>query len=251
MPARQARLDVVERRVERTVSSSVFAPGCFWMPMMTAGIALCEPSPRLIASPTRTRATSRTSTGRPSRTTTTVCAMSSMVARRPTPCMRYSWPLGHAEAGARVPVAARDGALDDVEGQPWCASAAGSATTWYCFCSPPVDDDLRDARHGQQPPPHDRLGRRAEVESECRSDSSSTNRISPMIDETGARTGRSTPSGQGAGDAARASRSRSAGRERCPPPSRTPPTRRRHRRRWPSAPAARRRRRSARTRSGR
>ena len=35
----------------RRVSSSVFTAGCFWMPMMTAGFALCEPSPRLMADP--------------------------------------------------------------------------------------------------------------------------------------------------------------------------------------------------------
>ena len=33
------------------VSWSVFAVGCFWMPRITAGFALCEPSPRLSAAP--------------------------------------------------------------------------------------------------------------------------------------------------------------------------------------------------------
>jgi hypothetical protein len=36
------------------VRASVLAPGCFWMPRMTAGFARADPSPRLIASPIRT-----------------------------------------------------------------------------------------------------------------------------------------------------------------------------------------------------
>ena len=35
----------------RSVSSSVLAPGCFWMPSTTAGLPLCEPTPRVGAGP--------------------------------------------------------------------------------------------------------------------------------------------------------------------------------------------------------
>jgi hypothetical protein len=46
------------------VSVIVSAPGCFWIAMMTAGVPLSDPSPRLIVGPaSMTVATSRTSTG--------------------------------------------------------------------------------------------------------------------------------------------------------------------------------------------
>ena len=60
---RQRALDVVERRVDPLGQLQRVHPGCFWMPMITAGVALCEPSPRLIAAPSRTVPTSRTRTG--------------------------------------------------------------------------------------------------------------------------------------------------------------------------------------------
>ena len=62
----------------RAVSSSVLTAGCFWMPTMTAGRALCDPSPRLIAAPSRTVPTSRISTGAASVAFTLTAAMASM-----------------------------------------------------------------------------------------------------------------------------------------------------------------------------
>ena len=76
----------------RSVSSSVLAPGCFWMPMITAGRALCEPSPRLIAAPSRTVARSRTRTGVCALARTTTAPMSATFVKRPSPRIRYSWP---------------------------------------------------------------------------------------------------------------------------------------------------------------
>ena len=73
---RHARRQLLLKRIElldrvAPVSSTVFAPGCFCTPTMTAGLPLRDPSPRLSAAPSRTSATSRTSTGRSPRSATT------------------------------------------------------------------------------------------------------------------------------------------------------------------------------------
>ena len=86
--------------------------------------------------------------------------------------------------------------FDLVERDAVCAaSRAGSTRTWYCFCSPPVamTCDTPGTASSRR-----RTTVSAAVRSssgECRSDSRATNRISPMIDETGARNGGSTSGG--------------------------------------------------------
>ena len=73
------------------------------------------------------------------------------------------------------------------------ASRAGSSDDLVLLLLAAGGDDLRDAGHGEQAPPDHRFGDGADSSGEWRSDSRSTNRTSPMIDETGARNGGSTP----------------------------------------------------------
>ena len=51
MPRGSSRCSASSSRSSRAVSSTVFAPGCFCTPTMTAGRPLREPSPRLSAAP--------------------------------------------------------------------------------------------------------------------------------------------------------------------------------------------------------
>jgi hypothetical protein len=81
----QGGRDVVEHRVERSVSASVLTPGCFWMPSTTPGAPSIAASPWRTASPMTTSATSTTRTGSPPRIATTERAMSSTPPTRPRP----------------------------------------------------------------------------------------------------------------------------------------------------------------------
>ena len=72
------------------VRASVLAPGCFWMPMTTAGSPLKLAVPRLGAGPIWTSAISPTSTGRSPRWTTKMRAMSAASCTRPRPWIRNS-----------------------------------------------------------------------------------------------------------------------------------------------------------------
>ena len=77
-------------RSRRAVTSIVFASGCFCTPTITAGLPLRDPSPRLSAAPSRTSATSRTSTGRVPRSAIMLSPISSALRTRPTACSTYS-----------------------------------------------------------------------------------------------------------------------------------------------------------------
>ena len=76
----------------RRVSSSVFAPGCFWMPSTTAGFPSWDPSPIFKAGPIITSPSWRTSTGCLPRIATTVSPMSEGCRMRPSPWIRYCCP---------------------------------------------------------------------------------------------------------------------------------------------------------------
>ncbi len=92
MPAGSDRCSSSRTPSRRSVSSSVLAPGCFWIPMTIAGSPSCDPSPRRSAGPIATSPRSRTRMGRPSRAATTVSPISARLSGRPIPRIRYSCP---------------------------------------------------------------------------------------------------------------------------------------------------------------
>ena len=101
-------------------------------------------------------------------------------------------PLCDLKSCGRVLVRGGQRLFNFLERDLVAARRAGSSTTSYCFCSPPVAITC-------ETPGTARRRRRTTVSAavrsssgECRSDSRSMNSTSPMIEETGARNGGST-----------------------------------------------------------
>ena len=178
----------------RSVSSRVFAPGCFCTASTTPGFALTDPSPYLGAGPTRTSATCRSSTGMPPFTATTVAPMSSALCTRPSPRMTYSCPLSMytpPDAFSFEPLAACSTCSSVT---PVASMRAGSASTWYCFTSPPIG--ITCATPGTASSRR-RIVQSAAVRSSCGDwvPVSPIMRISPITLDTGASSGAATPAG--------------------------------------------------------
>ena len=92
MPSGSVRWIASSSPSMRSVSSKVLAPGCFCTESTTPDVAFTEPSPTFGAAPIATSATWPSSTGTPSWTVTTVCAISSTPRARPMPRITTSWP---------------------------------------------------------------------------------------------------------------------------------------------------------------
>ena len=151
-------------RSRSAVNASVLTSGCRWMPRITAGCPLREPSPRLSASPIRTVATSRTRIGRVSRVAMTVAPMPSTSCARPAPWIRYSCPPARRNPAdvlrlARCRAGLHRAQRNTVAGQP-------PRLDQHLELPPLAADDrhLRDTRRREHPPADQRLGRRAQLQ---------------------------------------------------------------------------------------
>ena len=178
------------------VTSMVLAPGCFCTPTITAGLPLRDPSPRLKRRAFAHVGEVRTSTERSPRSATTVSPISSGAAHPPD---RFEHVLlralgvdagGRVLAGASAPRSAARSATRRSRAAP-----RDAAITWNCRSAPPIGVTC-------ETPGTASSRRRTVVSAMVRSVSGSSvsdeiakNRISPMIDDTGASTGRSTCGG--------------------------------------------------------
>jgi hypothetical protein len=189
----------------RAVSSSVFAPGCFWMATITPGSMIGsqfgprrdeEPMPRFSAAPMATVPRSETRTGTPLRRAITVLAMSSVERIRPMPSTIASCAPSISTPAARFSFVPSSAPTTSSAAISKARRRAGESTTWYCFSSPPIGVTC-------ETPATERMRLRTCVTAVVRSSSwlwrsevSETNRISPMIEETGAIVGASTSAGR-------------------------------------------------------
>ena len=186
IPSGRPRWIASSSRSMRAVSSRVLAPGCFWIPITTAGRASDEPVPRRIAGPSSTSATWPTTTGTPSRTVTTALAMSASPPSRPTPRISASWPPRTMNPPVELAFDAWSAASTSGRPTSNAASRSGATRTWYCRTSPPIGTTCAT--------PGMASSRRRSVQSAAsrtsigvwRSLRTAMNRISPMIDEIGA-----------------------------------------------------------------
>ena len=173
----------------RPVSSSVFAPGCFWIAITTAGFPLDEPSPRGILGPTSTLATCPTRMGDPSRTSITACSISSFDVIRPTPRISDSCPPRTKNPPVEFAFDSRSASSTPASVTLNARSRSGSTRTWYWRTPPPIGTTCAT--------PGSASNRRRTTQSAVsrtsmglwRSLTTATNRISPMIDAIGARLG--------------------------------------------------------------
>ena len=187
---------VSSARSSRAVTSMVFAPGCFCTPTITAGLPLRDPSPRLkrraladigdVADEDRSRAAQRND------------GVADLFRRS----VRGRWLRGRTPAPprCRCPPRCSDSrprtaSSSSVSDTLLARSASGCAITWNWRSAPPIGVTC-------ETPGMASSRRRTVVSAMVRSVSGSSasdeiakNRISPMIDETGARTGRSTCGG--------------------------------------------------------
>ena len=183
-------------RSSRAVSSIVLAPGCFCTPTITAGLPLRDPSPRLnaralahvrdVADEDRPVAAQRDDAladllGRPD----AADGLEDVLLR--TLRCRCRPTCSGSRRGRRR--AARSAT------RCWRAAASGCAMTWNCRSAPPigVTCDTPGTASSRRRTIVSAIG--AQRQRIVVSDEIAKNRISPMIDEIGASTGRSTCGG--------------------------------------------------------
>ena len=178
------------------VSVSVLVPGCFCTPRMTAGCVLTEPSPRLGAASTCTRPRSATRIGH---AVLRGDHRGPDVLRRP-----HAAQAGHQvfraaddhEARRDILVGGRERLRDLFQGDPVGAQLRGREEHLILFLTATDGDHLGHPWHGEEAAAQDGVGGGAELDRTVCAEVNARKRISPMIDEMGASTGREISGGR-------------------------------------------------------